>query len=48
MSSACSGLWKDGKIAPRVTETFAFDGRRQGDRQDGRTRQAIGKLVVTL
>ena len=28
-------LWKNGKIAPRVTETFALERRRQGDRQDG-------------
>jgi NADPH2:quinone reductase len=40
-------LWKDGKIAPRVTETFAFeDGGKAIARMAAR--QAIGKLVVTV
>ncbi|WCM27968.1 NADPH:quinone oxidoreductase family protein [Sphingomonas sp. QA11] len=40
-------LWKDGKIAPRVTETFAFeDGGKAIARMAAR--RAIGKLVVTV
>ena len=40
-------LWRDGKIAPRVTETFAFeDGGKAIARMAAR--QAIGKLVVTV
>jgi NADPH:quinone reductase-like Zn-dependent oxidoreductase len=40
-------LWSEGKIAPRVTETFALeDGGRAIARMAAR--QAIGKLVVTL
>ncbi len=40
-------LWKDGRIAPRVTETFAFeDGGKAIARMAAR--QAIGKLVVTV
>ncbi|MET4666838.1 NADPH:quinone oxidoreductase family protein [Sphingomonas sp. PvP056] len=41
------GLWKDGKIAPRVTETFAFeDGGKAIAKMAARG--AIGKLVVTV
>ena len=40
-------LWKDGKIAPRVTETFAFeDGGKAIAKMAARA--AIGKLVVTV
>jgi len=40
-------LWKDGKIAPRVTETFAFE--KGGDAiAKMAARGAIGKLVVTI
>ena len=40
-------LWKDGKIAPRVTETFAFaDGGKAIAKMAGRG--AIGKLVVDV
>ena len=40
-------LWKDGKIAPRVTETFAFeDGGKAIAKMAARG--AIGKLVVTV
>jgi NADPH:quinone reductase-like Zn-dependent oxidoreductase len=40
-------LWKDGRIAPRVTEAFAFeDGGKAIARMAAR--QAIGKLVVTV
>lgn len=40
-------LWKDGKIAPRVTEVFAFD--RGGDAiAKMANRGAIGKLVVRV
>jgi NADPH:quinone reductase-like Zn-dependent oxidoreductase len=40
-------LWKDGKIAPRVTETFAFEdgGKAIAKMAD---RGAIGKLVVEV
>jgi NADPH:quinone reductase-like Zn-dependent oxidoreductase len=40
-------LWKDGKIAPRVTETFAFeDGGKAIAKMAARA--AIGKLVVEV
>jgi NADPH2:quinone reductase len=40
-------LWRDGRIAPRVTETFAFeDGGKAIAKMAAR--QAIGKLVVTV
>jgi len=40
-------LWKDGKISPRVTETFAFeDGGKAIAKMAARG--AIGKLVVTV
>ncbi len=40
-------LWQEGKIAPRVTETFAFE--RGGDAiAKMRDRGAIGKLVVQV
>jgi NADPH2:quinone reductase len=40
-------LWEEGKIAPRVTETFALeDGGKAIAKMAAR--QAIGKLVVTL
>lgn len=40
-------LWKDGQIAPRVTETFAFeDGGKAIAKMAARG--AIGKLVVTV
>lgn len=40
-------LWKDGRIAPRVTETFAFeDGGKAIAKMAARG--AIGKLVVTV
>jgi len=40
-------LWKDGKIAPRVTETFAFeDGGKAIAKMAARA--AIGKLVVEI
>jgi NADPH:quinone reductase-like Zn-dependent oxidoreductase len=40
-------LWSEGKIAPRVTETFALE---EGGKAIAKmaARQAIGKLVVTL
>ena len=40
-------LWQEGRIAPRVTETFALE---QGGEAIARmaARQAIGKLVVTI
>ncbi|PMV34674.1 NADPH:quinone oxidoreductase, partial [Pseudomonas sp. FW305-3-2-15-C-R2A1] len=40
-------LWRDGQIAPRVTETFAFeDGGKAIAKMAARG--AIGKLVVTV
>ena len=40
-------LWREGKIAPRVTETFAFE--RGGDAiAKMAAREAIGKLVVKV
>ncbi len=40
-------LWKDGRIAPRVTETFSLE--RGGDAiAKMARREAIGKLVVTI
>jgi NADPH:quinone reductase-like Zn-dependent oxidoreductase len=40
-------LWKEGRIAPRVSETFAF---KDGGKAIAKVaaRQAIGKLVVTI
>jgi NADPH:quinone reductase len=40
-------LWKDGKIAPRVTETFAFEDGGQAIAKMA-ARGAIGKLVVKV
>jgi NADPH:quinone reductase len=40
-------LWKDGKIAPRVTETYPLE--KGGDAiAKLASREAIGKLVVTI
>lgn len=40
-------LWAEGKIAPRVTETFAFEDGGKAIAKMG-ARGAIGKLVVTV
>lgn len=40
-------LWAEGKIAPRVTETFAFEKGGAAIAKLG-SRNAIGKLVVTI
>lgn len=40
-------LWQEGKIAPRVTETFAFERGGDAIAKMG-ARGAIGKLVVTI
>ena len=40
-------LWKEGRIAPRVTETFAFEDGGQAIARMA-ARQAIGKLVVEI
>jgi NADPH:quinone reductase len=40
-------LWKDGQIAPKVTETFTFERGGEAIAKLG-DRSAIGKLVVTI
>jgi NADPH2:quinone reductase len=40
-------LWKEGRIAPRVTETFAFEDGGLAIAKMA-ARQAIGKLVVEV
>ena len=40
-------LWKDGKISPRVTDTFPLE--RGGEAIDALgQRKAVGKVVVTV